>query len=35
MNVQRDAAQNEELAATGLENFLKISQLNQRFHKLS
>src|SRR5258708_31738996 len=35
LNVQRDAAQHKKLAAASLENFLEISQLNQRFHKIS
>src|SRR4029077_192547 len=35
LNIQGDAAQNEKLAAAGLEGLLEISHLNQRFHKLS
>src|SRR5258708_6237326 len=35
LNVQRDAAQHKKLAAASLENLLEISQLNQRFHKIS
>src|SRR5450755_2544476 len=32
LNIQRHAAQNKEFAAAGFVRFLKIFQLNQRFH---
>src|SRR5260370_31748959 len=35
LNIQGDAPQDEKFAAAGLEDLLEISQLNQRFHKLS
>src|SRR5713101_1343713 len=35
LNVQGDAAEDEEFAAAGVEGLLKISHLNQRFHKRS
>src|SRR5216684_6010215 len=35
LNIQRDAPQDEKLAASRLEGLLEISHLNQRFHKLS
>src|SRR5258707_2643606 len=35
LNIDANAAQDEKLAAAGLEDLLEISHLNQRFHKLS
>src|SRR6266849_1891956 len=35
LNIDTNAAQDEKLAAAGLEDLLEISHLNQRFHKLS
>src|SRR6266436_5765623 len=35
LNIDTNTAQDEKLAAAGLEDLLEISHLNQRFHKLS